>query len=204
MLSKGYSYCPHYGPTGIARRRLRPDSARSWPNVAIPLFCAFFSLPPTAPRGSLPGRIMIPLNQDGRHTARMPFNLKRGASAVFRHWRHNPMQHTGNWVSTYWALFMLFALFGLTWCSGNWRLPKPPFGVPVDLSRGGVVADFNIRVRRHWLYHFEIRFSYPKGDRAERERVRKLVGEYGRDKNNNLIEPGHCCPINFYENAKAA
>ena len=178
MLSNGYSYYPHHGPAGIARRWPRPDSARLWLAPAISLFfvfCAFSPLTP-APRGALPGRITMPLNRDGRHIARMPLSLKRKASAVFRRRRHNPMQRTGNWVSTYWALFMLFALFGLTWCSGNWRLPKPPFGTPVDLSRGGVVADFNIRVTRHRIYHFRMRFEYPEGDRAEKERVRKIVG----------------------------
>ena len=183
-------------PAKPGRRGLRPDSARSWPNLAaflLFLFRAFFS-PPT-PRGSLPGRIMIPLNRDGRHTARMPFNLKRGADAGLRHWRHNPMFSSGNKVSIFSALCMLFALLMLTACKGDWRLPTPPFGVPVDLSRGGVVADFNIRVTRHWLYRFEIHFSYPEGDRAERERLRKLVGEYGRDKNNNLIEPGILTPV---------
>ena len=60
MLSNGCSYFPHYGPAGIARRRLGPDSARSWPNPAISLFFlfrAFFFPPAMAPRGALPERI---------------------------------------------------------------------------------------------------------------------------------------------------
>ena len=118
----------------------------------------------------------MPLNQDGRHSARMPFNLKRGADAGLRHWGRNPMLRSRNRVSIFSALFMLFALLMLTACNGDWRLPKPPFGVPIDLSHGGVVADFNIRMTRHWLYHFEIRFMYPKEDRNERARVRKIVG----------------------------
>ena len=104
------------------------------------------------------------------------------------------MLRSKNKISMFSTLFMLFALCMLTACN-DWRLPKPPFGTPVDLSRGGVVADFNIRVTQHRLYYFELRFSYPEGDRAERERVRKLVGEYGRDKNNNLIEPGILTPV---------
>ena len=180
MLSNGYSYYPHYGPAGIARRVLRPDSARLWPAPAISLFflCRVCSLPAPAPRGLLPGRIMIPLNQDGRHTARMPFNLKRKASAGLRHWRHNPMLSSGNRVSAYSALCMLFALCVLTSCNfGNQpKLPKPPFKTPVNLSHKGVVADFDIRVPKHRIYRFRMRFEYPEEDRAERERVRKLVG----------------------------
>ena len=60
MLLSVCFYYPHYGPTGIARRRPRPDSARVWPNPVISLFFFFraFSPPAPAPRGSLPGRIM--------------------------------------------------------------------------------------------------------------------------------------------------
>ena len=57
MLLSVCSYYPHYGPAGIARRGLRPDSARLWPDLAISLFfvfCAFFPPAPT-PRGLLPG-----------------------------------------------------------------------------------------------------------------------------------------------------
>ena len=76
------------------------------------------------------------------------------------------------------ALFVLFALCMLTSCNfGNQpKLPKPPFKVPVDLSRKGVVANFDIRVPKHRIYLFRIRFEYPEEDRAEREHVRKLVG----------------------------
>ena len=55
MLLNGYSYYPHHGPAGIARRGLRPDSARAWPNPAISLFFLFRAFSPRAPRGALPG-----------------------------------------------------------------------------------------------------------------------------------------------------
>ena len=197
MLSKGYSYYPHHGPAGIARRRPRPDSACLWPAPAISLFFLFRAFSPPAPRGALPGRITLPLNRDGRHIARMPFSLKRKASAGLRHWRHNPMLRSEDRVSAYSALFMLFALFGLTSCnlSDQPKLPKPPFKTPVNLSHKGVVADFDIRVPKHRIYRFRMRFEYPEEDRAEREHVRRLVGDYGRDKNNNLIEPGILTPV---------
>ena len=180
MLLNGYSYSPHHGAAGIARRRPGPDSACLWPNPAISFFFLFHAFSPlvTAPRGALPGRITLPLNRDGRHIARMPFNLKRGASAGLRHWRHNPMFSSGNRLSTYSALCMLFTLCVLTSCNfGNQpKLPKPPFEVPVDLSGKGVVANFDIRVPKHRIYHFRMRFEYPEEDQAEREHVRKLVG----------------------------
>ena len=75
------------------------------------------------------------------------------------------------------VLFAVLALFALASCSDEPKLPKPPFETPINLSREGVVADFDIRMPKwHRIYHFEIRFEYPEGDQAERERVRKLVG----------------------------
>ena len=95
------------------------------------------------------------------------------------------------------VLFAVLALFGLTSCdlSNQPKLPKPRFKTPINLSHKGVVADFDIRVTWHRIYLFDIRFEYPEEDQAERERVRKLVGGYGRDKDNNLIEPGILTPV---------
>ena len=167
MLS---SHCLHYSLAGIARWRPWPGYACAWPNLAVFPFCAFFSPPATALRGSLPGA--IPLNPGGRPTAAMPLKLQHGAGAGLR---YSPVLCSRHRISVCSALFVLFALCMLTACN-DWRLPKPPFGTPVDLSSGGVVADFKIRVTQHRHYNFIIRFRYPEEDRAERERVRKIVG----------------------------
>ena len=92
---------------------------------------------------------------------------------------------------------MLFAVFGLTSCnlSNQPKLPKPPFKTPVNLSHKGVVADFDIRVPKHRIYHFRMRFEYPGEDRAERERVRNIIGDAARDKDNNLTRPGILTPV---------
>ena len=92
---------------------------------------------------------------------------------------------------------MLIALCVLASCnlSNQPKLPKPPFKVPVNLSHKGVVADFDIRVPKHRIYYFRILFEYPEEDQAQRAHVRKLVGDYGRDKDNNLIEPGILTPV---------
>ena len=157
----------------------------------FPFLCFLLS------RSSGPARFVAgddTLNRGGRPTAAMPLNLKRGAGAG---WRHNPVLRLGNRVSTYSALFMPFALFVLASCnlSNQPKLPKPPFETPVDLSRGGVVADFDIRVPKHRIYYFRLLFEYPEEDQAQRAHVRKLVGDYGRDKDNNLIEPGILTPV---------
>ena len=107
------------------------------------------------------------------------------------------MLHSRHKISVCSALFVLFALCMLTSCNlGNQpKLPKPPFMLPVDLSHKGVVADFDIRVPKHRIYHFRLLFEYPEEDQAQRAHVRKLVGDYGRDKDNNLIEPGILTPV---------
>lgn len=89
--------------------------------------------------------------------------------------------------SEYHLLFALLALFALASCSDEPKLPKPPFETPVNLSREGVVANFNLRVPQHRIYHFDIRFEYPTEDQAERERVRKLVR--GLNEPNVLLTP---------------
>ena len=86
------------------------------------------------------------------------------------------MLRSGNRIAAFSVLLALLALLALTACNGKWWLPKPPFRTPVNLAREGVVADFDIRVTRHYLYDFSLLFTYPKGDRAERERVRRIVG----------------------------
>ena len=107
------------------------------------------------------------------------------------------MLNSGKRASVFSALFMPFALFVLASCnlSNKPKLPKPPFETSIDLAREGVVADFNIWMPLHRIYRFRIHFAYPKEDQAERERVRKLVGDYGRGKDNNLIELGILTPV---------
>ena len=107
------------------------------------------------------------------------------------------MLHPGNRIAVCPLLFVALALFALPSCNSGDKpkLPKPPFEIPINLLREGVIADFNIRVTKHDVYSFDMLFGYPREDQAERERVRKLVGEYGRDKDNNLIEPGILTPV---------
>ena len=107
------------------------------------------------------------------------------------------MLHSRHKISIFSALCMLITLCVLASCnlSNQPKLPKPPFKTPIDLSHKGVVADFDIRVPKHRIYYFRILFEYPEEDQAQRAHVRKLVGDYGRDKDNNLIEPGILTPV---------
>ena len=88
------------------------------------------------------------------------------------------MLRSGNGIAVFSVLFVLLALFGLISCnlSNEPKLPKPPFGTPVNLAREGVLADFDIRSVKHNLYSFYLKFEFSEGDQADRERVRKIVG----------------------------
>ena len=88
------------------------------------------------------------------------------------------MLRSGNGIAVFAVLFVLLALFGLISCnlSNEPKLPKPPFKTPVNLAREGVLADFDIRSVKHNLYYFYLNFEFSEGDRADRERVRKIVG----------------------------
>ena len=71
--------------------------------------------------------------------------------------------------------------------SNTSNLPEPPFETPVNLALKGVVADFDIRVARARVCHFEILLEYHDGgDQAGWEHFRKITG---------LREPGISIPL---------
>ena len=84
------------------------------------------------------------------------------------------MLRSGNGIMVFSVLLVLLA----SSCnlSNKPKLPKPAFETPVNLAREGVLADFDIRSVKHDLYFFYLYFKFSEGDRADRERVRKIVG----------------------------
>ena len=92
------------------------------------------------------------------------------------------MLRSGNRIAAFSVLLALLALLALTarndQCASSDHClhPRQPFKTPVNLAREGVAADFDIRSIKHDLYFFEIYFGFSEGDRADRERVRKIVG----------------------------
>ena len=93
------------------------------------------------------------------------------------------MLRSGNRIAAFSVLLALLALLALTarndQCASSDHCLHPwqPFKTPVNLAREGVVADFDIRVIKYDFYYFKILFGFPEGDQAERERIRKIVGE---------------------------
>lgn len=75
---------------------------------------------------------------------------------------------------------------------------KPvPSSVQIKLSEKGVIADFNLKIKKHLPYWFTMEFGYPENDQVERARLRKLLGDNARDKLGRPVDPGVNTPINL-------
>lgn len=72
-----------------------------------------------------------------------------------------------------------------------------PSSEPIKLGEAGVVADFKFEVRKHFIYRYSIRFSFPEHNQSERARIRQLLGGHEVDKTGRPLEPGIPMPINL-------
>lgn len=80
-------------------------------------------------------------------------------------------------------------------CSDTPKLPQPPLTFPFDTQKAGFKIETDIRVVDFNSYKFGFMLGFKEGDAADRERVKKLAGEYGRDKAGKLIQPGVPIPL---------
>lgn len=68
------------------------------------------------------------------------------------------------------------------------RAKKPPITLPFAVHMAGQTVSSEVKIVEEGIYPIVLRFQYK--DAEDRERVRRLVGDYGRDKSGNLIRPG--------------
>jgi hypothetical protein len=80
-------------------------------------------------------------------------------------------------------------------CSDTDKLPQPPLSFPFDTQKAGFKIETDIRVVDYNSYKFGFMLGFKEGDATDRARVRKLAGEYGRDKAGKLFEPGVPIPL---------
>lgn len=73
--------------------------------------------------------------------------------------------------------------------------PKPPIMLPFSIHQAGATVSTELRIAEERRYPFSLKFMYNEKDQADRERVRKLVGAYEKDKHGNFIEPGVSTPL---------
>lgn len=95
-------------------------------------------------------------------------------------------------------LLLAAALVSLLWlsaCSDTEKLPQPPLSFLFDTQKAGFKIETDIRVVDYNSYEFGFKLGFKKGDAADRERVKKLAGDFGRNKAGKLIQPGVPIPL---------
>ena len=75
------------------------------------------------------------------------------------------------------------------------RSPKPPVELPFAVQQAGTIMTTELRIVEYRTYFFNIDMYFKPNDQEERKRIQKLVGEYGRDQNGNLYNPGIAIPL---------
>lgn len=84
-------------------------------------------------------------------------------------------------------LFAVLILLPFPWfsaCAKDAQPPKPPLTLPFAVQKAGSKVETDLRIVEYRPYYFSLRFNFKEGDRADRARVKELVGdneEYGGD-----------------------
>lgn len=82
-------------------------------------------------------------------------------------------------------LLLLAMLILLPWfsvCAKDVQPPKPPLTLPFAVQKAGNKVEMDLRIVEYRPYYFSLRFNFKEGDRADRARVKKLVGDDYQDK----------------------
>ena len=90
---------------------------------------------------------------------------------------------------------LLFLFFALTACKSERRLPEPPVIIPFAVQKAGAVIETELLVQEHRPYLFDLIFGFEKNDPNDRERVKNLAGDYGRNQDGKLTNPGISVPL---------
>src|ERR1035437_7872565 len=68
--------------------------------------------------------------------------------------------------------------------------PRPPIELPFAVHQAGATVSTELRIVERHKYPFFLVFMFNEKDRADQERVRKLVGYHQKDRHGKFIEPG--------------
>lgn len=88
-----------------------------------------------------------------------------------------------------------------TACFDKPDLPKIPLAFPFDTQTAGFKIETDFRVSEFSSYRFAFVLGFKEADSTDRERVKKLAGEYGRGKDGKLLNPGVSIPVRIRINA---
>jgi hypothetical protein len=73
--------------------------------------------------------------------------------------------------------------------------PVPPKEFPFDVSRGGSLLEVVVRIVEDRTYEIDLMFNF--GDRADADRVSKLVGDGATNRYEGYVTPGIVVPIHL-------
>lgn len=73
--------------------------------------------------------------------------------------------------------------------------PRPPIELPFAVHQAGAAVSTELRIVEERSYPFHLKFMFNEKDRADQERVRKLVGYHQKDRNGKFTEPGIQIPL---------
>ena len=90
---------------------------------------------------------------------------------------------------------LLFLFFALTACKSEKRLQGPPVIIQFAAHKAGVVVETELLVLEHRPYLFDLIFGFKKNDPNDRERVKTLAGDYGKNQDGKLTNPGISVPL---------
>lgn len=94
-------------------------------------------------------------------------------------------------------LFMI-SMAVLSWlsaCADGTSPPNPPLSFPFSVEKAGNKVESVFRINKERYYSFSILLLSKKGDKADRERVRKLAGDPQVDMNGKPTNPGTQIPL---------
>lgn len=76
--------------------------------------------------------------------------------------------------------------------------PKPPIELPFAVHKAGATVSTELRIpkRGPFVYYFVLKFMHKKGDYADRERVRSILGSWSINKiTGKPVNPGIQIPL---------
>lgn len=93
-------------------------------------------------------------------------------------------------------------LLWLSACSDTEKLPQPPLSFPFDTQKTGFKIETDFRVAEFDALNFDFLLAFKERDSQDRDRVKKLAGDYAQDKDGKLIKPGVPIVVRIRLNAR--
>jgi hypothetical protein len=99
------------------------------------------------------------------------------------------------------VVFLIICSIAIYECSETSDKPTPPFQLPFAIHQAGAIVSTKLWAKEKHEYPLFLVFMFNENDRADTERVRKLVGSGGYNKfTGKLVDPGIQIPLKITVN----